>query len=103
MRQTRDNETADHPVLNGHKGGRVFCTSAIKGVSARSIFGSESVEILLRQQSPVGHLPCPNVDTSYLTCIIGSRCAHLGHFVSIRNANWARTLGGGLILTVSFL
>ena len=74
MRWARNNETADHPVLNGDKGGRVFRTSATKGVSARSIFGSESVEIFLWQQSLVGHLPRPNVDTRYLTCIIGSRC-----------------------------
>jgi hypothetical protein len=64
MRRARDNETADHPVLNGDQGGRVFWTRATEGVSARSISGSESVEILLRQQSPVGHLPRPNVDTS---------------------------------------
>ena len=100
MRRARDNETADHPMLNGDKGGRVFWTSAAEGVSARSIFGSESVEILLRQQSPVGHLPRPNVDTSYLTCIIGSRFAHLGHPFSIRNAKLGARSWGGLFLTV---
>ena len=58
-------ETADDAVFHGHQGRRRVGVGRAEGVAGHAVLGPQPVEIVVGEESPVGRLPGPDVDSGH--------------------------------------